>query len=164
MNISLNSIKIGLIISALVLMFSSAALGSVSAQTQDDSLKSTIRAAIQADPRSQGMTEAEIDAMVQALTHQAQSVGMTSEDIVWRPTGEGAAGGDAPLCDGVLCGLNYAFGLDGSNYTIPIWLGACALMLMFIIAGILEYRHLHHKKAEEGQGAVPQSTGDGAQL
>ncbi|MHB1086768.1 MAG: hypothetical protein ACYCZ0_03405, partial [Minisyncoccota bacterium] len=138
--------------------------GSTFAQAQDDSLKSTIRAAIQADPRSQGMTEAEIDAMVQALSHQAQSVGMTSEDIVWRPTEEGAVGGDAPLCDGVLCGLNYAFGLDGSNYTIPIWLGACALMLIFIIAGILEYRHLHHKKAEEGQGTVPQGTSDGAQL
>jgi hypothetical protein len=163
MNISLKSIRTGLIISALAILFF-ATFGSTFVRAQDDSLSSTIRAAIQADPRSQGMTEAEIDAMVQALSHQAQSVGMTSEDIVWRPTEEGAVGGDAPLCDGVLCGLNYAFGLDGSNYTIPIWLGACALMLMFIIAGILEYRHLHHKKAEEGQGAMPQGTNDGAQL
>lgn len=164
MNTSLKTIKVSLIASVLAMLFFNGTLGTVSAQTQDDALSSTIRAAIQADSRSQGMTEAEIDAMVQALTHQAQSVGMTSEDIVWRPTGEAAVGGDVPLCDGVLCGLNYAFGLDGSNYTIPIWLGACALMLMFIIAGILEYRHLHHKKPEEGQGAMPQGTSDGAQL
>lgn len=120
-----------------------------SAQTADEQLSATIRAAILSDPRSQSMTPAEVDEMTAALTRQAESVGMTAEDIVWRPTIGGSTGMDvsqAPMCDNFLCNLNNAFGFDGSNYTIPIWLGISSLLLIFIIASVLEYRHLHYKK------------------
>jgi hypothetical protein len=122
--------------------------GVASAQSAEElELRSTIRAAILSDSRSQTMTEAEVDAMVLALTRQAQSVGMTAEDIVWRPTDANTAEGEgtAGACDGFLCALNRAFGFDGSDYTIPIWLGASALMLILLIAGLLEYQHIHKK-------------------
>ncbi len=120
----------------------------VSAQASDEAaLSSTIRAAILSDPRSQSMTEAEVDAMVVALTRQAQSVGMTADDIVWRPAETGTVGDGAAGECGFLCALNHAFGFDGSDYTIPIWLGACSLMLIFLIAAIWEYQHLHKRRA-----------------
>lgn len=120
------------------------------AQEGDPALRETIRSAILSDPRSASMTPTEVDAMVAALTRQAESVGMTAEDIVWRPVEEqsGSAQGNAQgtPCEGFLCSLNNAFGFDGSDYTIPVMLGASALMLIFIIAAILEYRHIHRKK------------------
>lgn len=163
MNISLRFIKTSLIAGLLALAIFGASFGSVFAQTQEDALRATIRAAILSDSRSFSMTEAEIDAMVIALARQAESVGMTAEDIVWRPTEEGATQAAPVACDGFLCSLNNAFGFDGSDYTIPIMLGASALMLIFIIAGLLEYRHLHHKKMREQAGNMQQPVNDGMQ-
>lgn len=121
---------------------------SVQAQSQDEALRDTIRAAILSDPRSQAMSPEEIESMTTALVRQAQSVGMTAEDIIWRPVTDQAPAdqGSAAPCDGFLCALNQAFGFDGSDYTIPVWLGAISLMLIFIIALIFEYRHLHKKQ------------------
>lgn len=131
----------------------------VSAQTAEEQLSATIRAAILSDARSQSMTPEEVDTMTAALTRQAQSVGMTAEDIIWRPTIAGSTGAEPmqPVCDDFLCNLNNAFGFDGSNYTIPIWLGISSLLLIFLIATVLEYRHLHHKKmmAQSGQAQMP---------
>jgi hypothetical protein len=140
----MNVLKAG-VITALIagILFSG---GFAFAQSEDEqALRDTIRAAILSDPRSKTMTDAEVGTMVLALTRQAQSVGMTAEDIVWRPT-EAAPAGSESTCDGLLCSLNHAFGFDGSDYTIPIWLGASALMLIFLIAGILELRHVHRKR------------------
>lgn len=152
MNIRALSTK--LIAFSLAFLFTLVLSSSIAAaQTGDDDLRSTIRAAILSDSRSQGMSPAEIDAMVEALTRQAQSVGMTAQDIVWRPT-EAAPVQQQEACTGFLCNLNKAFGFDGSDYTIPIWLAASALMLIFLIAGVLEYRHAHRKKmlAQAQQG------------
>ncbi len=133
------------VLASMLIVFASLLGASfVSAQTSDEALSQTIRAAILSDPRSQTMTEAEVDAMVIALSRQAESVGMTSDDILWRPT-DAVGAADGAACEGFLCALNHAFGFDGSDYTIPVWLGASALMLIFLIAGILEYRHIHRK-------------------
>lgn len=149
------------IVSAIIVM-SFSLFGTAGAQTPEEHLSATIRAAILSDPRSQGMTPEEVDTMTAALTRQAQSVGMTAQDIVWRPTIAGSTGmqeSAQPVCDDFLCNLNNAFGFDGSNYTIPIWLGISSLLLIFLIATVLEYRHLHHKKmaAQSGPTQMPPS-------
>ena len=123
-----------------------------SAQVQEDELRATIRSEILSDERSRDMSETEVDLLVDALAGQAQAEGMTAEDITWQPS-EDAAFEESASCEGFLCALNHAFGFDGSDYTIPIMLGACALALIFIIATILEYHHLHRKKMM--QSAVP---------
>lgn len=144
---------------AIVMSFS-IGIYTTQAQTEDTALRDTIRAAILSDPRSQSMTPEEIESMTVALARQAESVGMTADDILWRPVTEeaGSQQQGAETCDGILCALNHAFGFDGSNYTIPIWLGAISLMLIFIIATIFEYRHLHKKKMQgEAPPAAPMS-------
>lgn len=151
-----------LAIFATVLVLSLSVFGTAAAQTAEEQLSATIQAAILSDPRSQSMTPEEVDTMTAALTRQAQSVGMTAQDIVWRPTIAGSTGMQEPAqpaCDDFLCNLNNAFGFDGSNYTIPIWLGISSLLLIFLIATVLEYRHLHHKKmaAQNGPTQMPPS-------
>ncbi len=152
----LKRIQPQLVIGLLMTLALFSSFGFALAQANDESLEATIRAAVLSDPRSQDMTPAEIDAMVAALSRQAQSVGMTSDDIIWRPAptdGEATGTATTQACDGFLCSLNHAFGFDGSDYTIPIWLGACALMLIFLIGGVMEYHHLHKRKlAREHQG------------
>jgi len=108
-------------------------------------LRATIEAAIRSDPRSAGMSNEQIDALIDGLTEESVRRGVSQEDILWRPQGEMASSSVHVACviPQIFCSINHAFGFDGSDYTIPIWLGAIALMLIFLIAGLLEHHHIH---------------------
>jgi|SRR3989344_8848310 len=115
------------------------------ATAQETGLSDTIRTALMGDPRTSELSEAEIDAMVSALTEEAEMQGVTPEDILWRPqepqevAEQGQCGGLPEL----LCALNEAFGFDGSALVIPIALGIASALLLFLI-GMLLYRLGHH--------------------
>ena len=115
-------------------------------------LSATIRAAIFSDPRTAAMSEEDIDAMVAALARGAEAQGMTSQDILWRPQAFQAAteeetGALPEPCVGMpvfFCNLNNAFGLDGSDVTMPITLGVVAALLLFVIGSMLHYTFGRH--------------------
>lgn len=132
---------------ALVLLF---AFASLAAAQENADLQSTIRAAILSDPRSSQMSEEEIDAMVAALAEEAQAQGVTSEDILWRPQDpasfEEAGDSSTESCGyaSFLCALNDAFGFSGSPLIIPLLLGICSALLLFVLGSILLHSHGHH--------------------
>ncbi len=115
----------------------------VSAQGSLD-LSATIRGAITSDPRSADMSEAEIDAMVAALADEANGQGINSKDILWRPvSSEEFTASSGIVCGSLLCKMNMAFGMDGSNTLIPIILGVTAAVLLFVIGSLLHHRGHH---------------------
>ena len=140
--------RIAASVSIIILLLAPLAL---SAQTEGE-LQATIRAAILSDPRTATMSEAEVDAMVAALAQEASAQGMTSQDILWQPQEEGAAG--QTVSCGILCMLTNAFGFDGSDVTIPIALGICAALLLFVIGSLLHHHYGRHPVV----GALPSST------
>lgn len=125
------------------------------AQTQGD-LETAVRAAILSDPRAASMSSAEIDAMVAALSGEARTQGVTAADIAWQPQDEAtfAATTETAEC-GWLCKLTNAFGFDGSDITIPVALGICAAILLFVIGSLLHHRHGHHPVAGAIQPVAP---------
>ncbi|QQG38147.1 MAG: hypothetical protein HYS26_01160 [Candidatus Kaiserbacteria bacterium] len=116
------------------------------AQT-DEELRSTVRAAILSDPRSASMSEAEIDAMVEALSGQAAEQGVTASDITWQPQQSefpATSKGEPTSCayPTLLCSLNEAFGLSGSSILLPTALGVVSALLLAVVAMMIE----HHRK------------------
>jgi hypothetical protein len=114
-------------------------------RAQESDMSATIRAALAGDPRTDGMTEAQISAMVSVLSQQAEKQGIAPSDIAWRPVSNTPAS-DAATCGSMppfLCSINMAFGFAGSDHRIPWGLGISSLLLMFIIAALLERHHLH---------------------
>src|SRR3989338_6309367 len=118
-----------------------------SAHEADAELHATIRAAILSDPRTAEMSEAEIEAMVAALSDEATAQGVTAYDIVWRPQTEEEGAASCNSMPQFFCTLNEAFGFDGSDIAIPIGLGITAAVLLFVIGSILLHRHGHHPVA-----------------
>lgn len=131
------------------------AVSSQGVESQAD-LHATIKAAIQADPRATDMTAAQIDAMTDALVVEAQAQGVTAHDILWRPVvpaPPAAAAGASYLnavpflnvCgneSSILCRLNNALGLDGTNLLIPLVLGiASALLLLVLVMLVMHHKH-----------------------
>lgn len=120
----------------------------VLAQAGDVELRATVREAILSDPRTAGMSEAEIEEMVVALTAEAGAQGVTSADISWRPQENVAEAEPATTACGnmpsFLCALNRAFGFDGSDMTIPIGLVISSALLLFLIGSMLLHHHGHH--------------------
>jgi hypothetical protein len=112
---------------------------------QQTDLQSTIRAAITSDPRAAGMSPAQIDAMVGALSQKAQQQGVTPQGITWRPYTPGSTVVEycAPF-PAFFCTLNASFGFYGPDFLIPIWLAVSSLMLILIVA---LYRHHRQKIA-----------------
>jgi len=118
------------------------------AQANADSLRATIKAALLSDPRTSGLSPAQIDAMVGILAQEAQRQGMTAGDITWRPSPTptfGANAGDstgATACgsNSFLCRFNEAFGFAGNDPTIPFVLGASSMGLVWILAEMLHRR------------------------
>jgi len=53
--------------------------------TSQSALDATIRAAIMQDPRSANLSAAQINSMVVALSAQAQTQGLTAQNIAYRP-------------------------------------------------------------------------------
>jgi len=117
------------------------------AHEADAELHATIRAAILSDPRTAEMSEAEIEAMVAALSEEATAQGVTAYDIVWRPQTEEEGAASCNSMPQFFCTLNEAFGFDGSDIAIPIGLGITAAVLLFVIGSILLHRHGHHPVA-----------------
>ncbi len=117
---------------------------------QEGDLEATIRAVILSDPRSAEMTEVEVNAMVAALASAASEQGMSPEDIVWRPqddstfSGVEEGGGEACGYPVFLCSLNEAFGFSGDSLVIPLVLGVCSALLLFVLGSILLHVHGHH--------------------
>ena len=122
---------------------------------QTGELEATIRAAILSDPRTATMSEAEIDAMVAALAQEAATQGVTSQDIQWRPQEERGFMSETGVgsCN-MLCKLTNAFGFDGSDVTIPIALGICAGLLIFLIGSLLHREYGRHPVAGPLQAGV----------
>lgn len=123
-------------------------------ETQAD-LQATIRASIQADPRAAGLTDAQLDELAARLTQEAQAQGVSAADILWRPTTvpppeAAAALGGVPFVlncgneNGVLCRINNALGLDGTNLLIPAALGIGAALLLLVLVILF----MHHKHVE----------------
>lgn len=127
------------------------AAGAQGVESQE-SLRATIHAAIQADPRAASMTPGQIDQLADALAVEAQAKGMTAQEILWRPTVP-APEGEATRLPGVpfmlecgdessvLCRINHALGLDGTNLMIPLALGIGAALFLLVLAMLV----MHHK-------------------
>jgi hypothetical protein len=114
---------------------------------QATDLNATVRAALASDPRTAGMSPAQIDAMAQILSGEASRQGITPQDITWRPIPTQGGAALLPSCGAFptyFCTINHSFGFDGSDPTIPIWLEACSLMLIFLFA---EMRAVHRRSA-----------------
>ncbi len=135
----------------LAILFSACIVPFVArAQSSDADLNATIRAAITSDPRSQGMTEAQLEALVVALTKQASEQGVTAQDIQWRPLSAedfaASNAGTTNTCSGLpafFCSIDEAFGLSGPYGFIAITLGLTSAVLLFVI-GMFLHRHGHH--------------------
>jgi len=126
------------------------------AAAQSTDLQSSVRAALAGDPRTASMSQSQIDAMVQALSAQAQSKGITPQDIAWRPVTDAPAAPLVGTCSGprLLCNMSAAFGITGPDYLIAVWLGITALLLIFILGAVLEYRHFKHLHPKHMPGAT----------
>lgn len=113
------------------------------ASAQSSDLSSTIRSELLKDPRTTNLSQSQLDAMVQLLSGEAQSRGMTSSDITWRPStfSETVTDvcGDTPK---ILCVLDVAFGFLGPSSLIPYILGASSMALIWIFAEMLHRRHM----------------------
>lgn len=116
------------------------------AQESSAELNATIRSALLSDPRTAGLSDAQVDAMVSLLTQEAQKRGVTSRDIQWRPQQNGTTE-SAPVGDdycgatpAFLCAFSLAFGFAGTNPTIPFILGAASMALIWILAEMLHRR------------------------
>jgi hypothetical protein len=127
----------------------------VSAQTAPDNLRATIRAQIMSDPRTTGLSEVQIDAMVNILARAAQQRGVTANDLLWQPqqqqTSAFAAAPDyCGPTPGFLCAFDLAFGFAGTDPTIPFTLGAASMALVWIVASKL---HDHRMKMLASQAS-----------
>lgn len=121
----------------------------VHAQASSTELRETVRAALLSDPRTASMTDAQLDAMVNVLTAQAQRQGVTAHDILWRPqpaenAGEtGAASLDQCSSLSFFCMFNRAFGFSGNSTVIPLMLGGTSAVLLLLTGMMIEhYRKL----------------------
>ena len=149
MSQSLNGTRALSIVVAIILACVAAPLVA-SAQESQDELRATIRAEILSDPRTAGLSEAEIDAVVDLLTQEAQKQGTTSQASQGQPesterfvAGETAA--PAPECaGGFLCAMSEAFGFVGADTTIPFTLGAASMGLIWILAEMIHRRRHPH--------------------
>ena len=82
---------IGVVIAGSLLMPLLTHAQATSQTALDATIRATIRAAIMQDPRSANLTPAQISAMVTALSAQAQTKGLTAQDIAYRPGTPGIA-------------------------------------------------------------------------
>jgi len=131
---------------------------STGAQTAaQDSLRATIKAEIMADPRSSGMSQAQINAMVDSLAVEAQKQGITAQDLTApRPQvaqqQEAAAPPVTQACGaGFFCTIDEAFGFLGSDSTIPVvFFIICALfVLIFSIMREMGHPHAQFDKGKQ---------------
>lgn len=99
------------------------------------------------------MSAEQIDRMADSLAVEAQAQGVSAADILWRPTvaapeGEATRLAGVPFmlecgdASSVLCQINHALGLDGTNLMIPLALGiGAALFLVVLVMLIMHHKH-----------------------
>lgn len=146
MQISLPSLRL-LVLTSLFALCALLPL-TLHAQTSTSSeLSATIRAQLLSDPRSASLSEAQLSAMVDLLSQEAQKQGLTAQAIEWHPnpTTLGAnstnSGSTGDICNGsYTCLVDEAFGLVGPDTTIPFFLGMASMGLIWILAEML-HRH-----------------------
>ena len=143
---------------ALVLLMALAVLlprlSHAQAPAPQNDLRAVIHAELLGDPRTAGLSQAQLNTMVELLTKQAQKQGVTAHDITWRPQSaqsgpEGQSGEVMDVCGAstFFCVIDEAFGLVGPDTTIPFSLGAASMGLIWIIAETLHRRrHGIHSK------------------
>ncbi|MDR3570905.1 MAG: hypothetical protein P4L81_01760 [Candidatus Pacebacteria bacterium] len=125
---------------ASIIMFANSA----HAQTASlDQLRATIKTEIMADPRSQTMSSAQINALVNALTTQAQKQGLTTAQLTYRPEVQSAPSTGVTQCSDLSCSLAQAFGLDGSLPIIPVALIVLAVLFIATYSVMREMGHPH---------------------
>lgn len=123
----------------------------------NEDLRMVIERSLREDPRVQTMPKEKVDALVDALTSEAQAQGVTSYDLTWRPrTIESFVSQpiaepyqtivqDQPdWCGAVpqlLCMFGLSFGLIGTAYGIPIALGSICMVLIVVLG----YSLAHHR-------------------
>ena len=132
--------------------YSAAAEAPLAQAQSNDELRTTIRTALTADPRSASLSEAEMDAMVSALAVEAQMQGVTASDIAWRPESSGSDRGwwNMSACgnpSGFLCAISTAFGFAGPDPVIAIALGVLAAILLFVVGSLIE---IHRRRRALG--------------
>jgi hypothetical protein len=119
------------------------------AKAPDAALRATVRAELLSDPRTASLSQAQLDAMVNILTQQAQQQGLTAHDITWHPqtqsaTQFGASGGTGvTLCGSTpafSCIFDLAFGFLGLDVTIPFALGVASMGLVWVLAEMIHRR------------------------
>lgn len=116
-----------------------------SAQESTGELRATIRGAIMSDPRTAGLSETQINTLVDLLAQEAQKQGVTAQDIQWRPEGTerfvtGESTPPTQCTGGFLCLMSEAFGFIGPDTTIPFTLGAASMGLVWILAEMIHRR------------------------
>lgn len=129
----------------VALLFALAVLVPVAASAQtasQDQLRATIEQEITSDPRSQTMTQTQINGLVDALTTQAEKQGITASQLTYRPS---VSASTFTPCTDVSCSLSQAFGLDGSVPIIPIALFVAAALFILIYGIMREMGHPHAK-------------------
>lgn len=153
---SFRALAVGLVFFALLLITPFITHAQTAAQ---DTLRATIQAAITADPRSHSMTEAQISAMVNALTEQANKQNLTAHDIAWRPEvlgPEQLIPVQQSVCwgfPGFFCTLDQAFGFYGNDPTIPIAFFAASAAFLFVLGMMREHGHPHMDFSSTSSGA-----------
>jgi hypothetical protein len=147
---SLQSRSFFLMVIASVLVL--AGIGFAHAQTQsatDTQLRATIQTEVMADPRSQTISQAQLSALVDSLTAQAEAQGLTSSDLTYRPSASAGSEIQAPTsfsqCSTFSCTVSRAFGLDGSIPIIPIAFFVAAALFILIYGIMREMGHPHTK-------------------
>lgn len=131
------------------------------AQAAGTTLRDAIRAELLSDPRSAGLSQAQLDAMTDILTGEAQRQGITAADLAYhpRPFGEGVAVGETTdACAGapvISCVFDLAFGFVGPDPLIPYILGAASMALIWLLAEMLHRDRRAHQFAAMPQPAPP---------
>jgi len=138
--------RILLVIAVLCVLFGVRIAFAQTTSTSDAQLRSTIQAEVSADPRSQTMTQAQISALVDSLTSQAEAQGVTASALTYRPasvTPQNSSSSATPECTSFSCAFINAFGLDGSLPIIPIAFFAAAVLFILIFSVMREMGHPH---------------------
>jgi len=116
--------------------------------TSSATLSAIIRAAILKDPRAAALPAAQLDAMVSALTSQAQAQGVTAQAIAYRPNAP-VPNYTTPFKPGTcadisspLCVLGQSLGFDNPNKEVPIGLWITSGLLIAVIWHMRRNPHL----------------------
>ena len=119
------------------------------AQIAQDDLRDAVQASVMADPRVASVPPTELKGLIDALVQQAQAQNIQASDILWQPQRAAAASavsaGQMPCPGGFAgyaCQFNRAFGFEGNNYEVPIFLLIVSGLLLLVIWELIA----HHRK------------------